>query len=160
MPPVPTSRGTPTGLMLRDGYQSLITFALNPTVQFWEKTVTPPGWEGGDPIDQTTMHNLLVRTKAARYLPEVTDTTIVVAYDPCVWDNIYTLVNEPTTITVEFPDNSQLAFWGYLKSFIPSELADGTQPEATITIVATNINILTCDEELPVMTCGTGSCVP
>lgn len=157
--PVATARGTPTGVLLRDGYQSLITFASNPTVAFFEKTVTPPGMDGGDPISQTTMHNVLVRTKAPRYLHEVTDTQTMVAYDPCVWDEIYALINTVTTITIHFPDGSTLAFFGYLKSFIPGELSDGAQPEATIVIVATNIDPATCTEKLPVMTCGTGSCI-
>ena len=158
--PVATVRGNPAGLKLRDGYQAFITFSLNPTIALWEKVVKPPGNDGGDPIDQTTMHNILIRTKSPRYLSEITDTTSTVAYDPAAWDDIHSIINVPQTITVTFSDGSTLAFFGYLKSFEPGDMSDGEQPEATITIVATNIDPLSCEEYLPVMTPGAGSCVP
>ncbi len=40
---------------LDDGYQTLIEFAENPAIKLWEKSVTPPGIDGGDAIDTTTM---------------------------------------------------------------------------------------------------------
>lgn len=156
--PVATARGVPAGIKMKDGFQSFITFSGNTTVAFWEKTVKPPGIDGGDKIKQTTMHNDNVHTYAARYLVDITDTQTTVAYDPAVWDSIFLLVNVPQTITVTFSDGSTLAFFGYLKSFEPQEMVEGEQPEAQITIVATNVDPLSCEEALPVMTPGTGSC--
>lgn len=156
--PTPTVRAVPLGAKLKDGYQSYITFASNPNVGFWEKTVKPPGMDGGDKIKQSTMHNQSVHTYAPRTLVDITDSQTKVAYDPAVWDDIYDLLNVPTTITVHFSDGSTLAFYGFLKMFDPGEMVEGEQPEATITIVATNVDPITCVEELPVMTPAAGSC--
>lgn len=133
-----TARGTPGGEYLRDGYQSLIAFAANSTVSFWEKQVQPPGVEGGDAIDITTMHNVDWRTFAPRSLKTLTELSCTVAYDPEVYDDIVGLLNVNGWITIHFPDGSTLDFVGYLKTFAPAAMVEGTQPEATITVVPTN----------------------
>lgn len=132
-----TTRQTPLGTALDDGYQTLIAFAADPDVSFWEKTVTPPPVEGGDKIDVTTQHNQAWRTGAARSLKEMGEVSVTAAYDPQVYGQIIALINQNTLITVHFPDGSSLDFWGYLSSFAPSELSEGEQPEAEITIQAT-----------------------
>lgn len=135
-----TARDTPVGTSLDDGYSTKIAFAEDADVSFWEKTVTPPGVEGGDAIETTTMHNTTWRTKAARSLKELTDGAITCAYDPAVYDQIIALVNVEGEITCHFSDSSTLDFWGYLKSFVPQECQEGEQPEAEIEIVCTNEN--------------------
>ena len=125
---------------LKDGYQTLIAFAADNTVEIWEKTVTPMGLEGGDKIDQTVMANANVRTYAPRALIDVSDGSMTVAYDPLSLTKLLALINVNTTITVTLPDGSTWTFWGYLKSFIPGELTEGEQPEAECEIVATNVN--------------------
>lgn len=129
---------TPGGVMLEDGYQTVITFALDEDIALWEKTVTPPGMEGGEKVSITTMHNREVMTYAPRSLKEVTDSQMTVAYDPAVLTSILALINIPGKITITFPDLSTWAFDGYLKNFQPGSIQEGTQPEATCTIVATN----------------------
>lgn len=138
--PTPTARVAPTGIKLKDGYQALITFALDPNIEFWEKQVTPPGMDGGDPIDQTTMHNVDWRTSAPRALITLTNSSVTVAYDPTVYTACLNLINRETTITVTFSDGSTVAFFGFLKSFTPAAMVEGTQPEATIEIVPTNFD--------------------
>ncbi len=134
--PTPTARGTPAGLKLRDGFSSKITFAAVPTVSFWEKSVSPPGIDGGPKIDQTTMFNTMRTTAAAQSLYEVTDGSMKVAYDPNVYNTIInTLINYHTTITQTWRDGSTLADFGYLQSFKPDALERGKQPEATVTFV-------------------------
>lgn len=128
----------PTASLLRDGFRSLITIANHSDIAFWEKTVKPPGLDGGDAIEETTMHNLVFRTKAPRALKTVTDLTTTVAYDPAVYQEISRIINVPVVFTVNFSDTSLLAFWGYLQKFEPSDMKEGEQPEATITIVSTN----------------------
>lgn len=155
--PVAVARQAPNGVKLKDGFASFISFANNPDIAFWEKTVKPPGIDGGDKIDQTTMHNVDYRTYAARYLVDITDSTVTAAYDPAFWADILSQVNTPTTVTVEFPDGSTLAFFGYLKMFDPQELVDGEQPEAQIEIVATNVDPVSCQEFGPVMVEGQGT---
>ena len=144
-----TERSTPVGTALEDGFSSKIAFASDPDVSFWEITVTPPGIDGGDAIDQTTMFNTAWRTKAARQLKELTDAALTCAYDPEVIDQIIALVNVENLITVHFPDTSTLDFYGYLRSFTPGDLVEGERPEADVVIVCTNVNPVTGAETAP-----------
>lgn len=136
---VTTARTTPTGDRLDDGYQTLIAFAADADVDLWEKTVQPPGVEGGDEVDTTTMHNETWRSRAARALKTLTNSSMTVAYDPAVYDQILSLINVNGWITVHFPDGSTLDFVGFLKNFTPNDLSEGAQPEATCEIVPTNV---------------------
>lgn len=140
--PVPsvTARSIPSGLKMDDGYQALIAFAADPDVSFWEKTVKPPGVDGGDAIETTTMHNDTYRTMASRALKTLTEASCTAAWDPKLYDQIIALINVETSITIHFPSGATLAFFGFLKSFDPSELKEGEQPEASITIVCTNVD--------------------
>ena len=136
--PSVTARTTPSGERLRDGYQSLIAFAADADVSLWEKSVTPPGVDGGEPVDSTTMHNTAVRTKGPRALIDFSECKMTCGYDPQVYGQIIALVNVETSITIHFPDGSTLCFFGYLQKFDPKELKEGTPPEADVVIVATN----------------------
>lgn len=129
---------SPAGIPLQDGYQTLIGLTLDPTIKLWEKTVTPPGVDGGDAVDFTTMHNTLWRTKAPRNLQEMTDISCTCNYDPDVYTNLLTAVNRADTITVLFPDGSKVAVYGYLQKFEPSDISEGDPPEASCTFVVTN----------------------
>jgi len=136
--PSPTSRETPDGIPLKDGYQTLITIEDDPNISFWEKTVQPPGLDGGDKVDITTMHNTALRTYVARSLTEMTDMRTRVSYDPDAYDEILAVINTNDVITVKFSDGSTIAFWGYLRSFEPADISEGSQPEADIVICPTN----------------------
>lgn len=155
--PSPAVRGTPAGIKLKDGHQALITIGSNTTASFWEKTVQPPGIDGGDAIEQTTMHNIDWRTFAARSLKTMTEGKGKAAYDPAVYTQLQSLVNQETTITVQWADGSTLAFYGYLRMFEFSELVEGTQPEADFTIQPTNVDPLTGVEAGPVLTSVSGT---
>lgn len=136
--PTVTSRVDPPGIPLDDGYRTTIAFARDPNINFWEKTVQPPGIDGGDAIDTTTMHNDTWRTMRARALKTLTTASCKVAYDPAVFSEISELINQEGAITIHLPDLSTISFFGYLKSFQPAELQEGTQPEATVEIICTN----------------------
>ena len=125
---------------LDDGYQTLVSFAADPTVLFYEKTVTPPGVDGGGEVDTTTMLNSTWRTRNPKALISLSNAAMKVAYDPACDPEIVALVNVNTLITVTFPDASTLAFWGWLNSFTPSEHQEGEQPSADIEIVPSNQN--------------------
>lgn len=150
--PSTTARTTPPGIVLEDGFSATIAFERDPDVNFWEKTVSPPGIDGGDAIATTTMHNTLWRTMAARSLQTLTEMTTKVAYDPVVYSEILALVNQPGSITVHFPDGSTLDFFGYLRLFEPDDLTEGEQPEATVTITPTNTDPSDSTEAAPVLT--------
>lgn len=136
--PTPTSRATPGGIKLKDGYKSLITVALDTDISFWEKTTKPPGLDGGDPIDQTTMHNEDYRVFLPRSLVTLTPFTFKAAYDPAVITQILAIINIETTLTETFGDQSTLAYYGYVRMIEFDDLVEGTQPECTVTVVPTN----------------------
>ena len=140
MPASATARGNPhtDDIPLFDGYSTKITLALNDDIAFYEKSVTPPGLEGGDPIDTTTMHNTTWRTKAPRSLVELEAFTITAAYDPILYTEILAAINRRDTITVAFSDGTTIAFYGFVQSFKPNDCAEGAMPDASITIVPTN----------------------
>lgn len=125
---------------LDDGHQTLITFAANGSVKFEEKTVTPPGMDGGGEVDTTTMLNSTWRTRAPKALKTLSNASATVAYDPAVYPQIIALLNVNNLITITFPDGDTLAFWGWLNSFKPGELKEGEQPTAEIEIIPSNQN--------------------
>lgn len=144
-----TTRSTPVGTKIDDGFSTLIAFAADPDVSFWEKTVKPPGIDGGDAIETTTMHNTTWRTMAARQLKTMTNITGTCAYDPVVYDQIVALCNVEGEFTVHFPNGDTLDVYGYLKSFEPQDNEEGSQPEANFEIVCTNVNPTTGAEVAP-----------
>ena len=155
--PTPTAPQAPSGRKLGDGYRTSITLSLAPTIALWVKSVTPPGLEGDEPNDTTTMENDKYRTKSPRALQTMTDMTYTCAWDPIVYSTIDDYINISQTITITFPDRSTVCFYGIVRSFMPGELVEGTQPEATVTITPTNQDPTTCEEEGPVYTAGTGT---
>jgi len=156
--PASTTRSTPSGKYLDDGYSTKIAFARDADVEFWEKTVKPPGYDGGDAIDTTTMHNVTYRTFAARALKTLTESSLNVAYDPAVYTSILNnLINQEGSITVHFPDGSKLDFYGYLRTFEPADNAEGEFPEATINITPTNWDPVNDVEAAPVLTSVSGT---
>lgn len=157
--PNTTARQTPTGVKLTDGYQTLITFADKPTISFWEKTVQPPGFDGGAAVDNTTMHNETVRTFAPRNLITMTDCAATCAYDAIVLPQILGLINAEDDVTITFPSGDTWAFFGFCRSFEPQDHEDGSQPEANIVVVCTNTDPTDGTEALPDLTAdaGTGS---
>ena len=125
---------------LTDGYQTLISFASDPTVLFYEKTVTPPGFDAGGEIDQTIMANTALRTSMPKALLSVSNSSLTVAYDPACYDEVKALAGVNNLITVTFPDGSTLVYWGWLNTFTPSELQEGEQPTAEMEIITSNLN--------------------
>ena len=155
---VTTARQAPDGLELEDGFPTTIAFQADPNVAFWEKTVTPPGLDGGDAIEQTTMHNTQFRTFASRSLITMTEMSVKAAWDPTLYDSILDLINVEGSITVHFSNGDTVDFFGYLRVFEPQELSEGEQPECQITIQPTNRDPVTHAETAPVWsgTSGTG----
>ena len=123
---------------LNDGHQTLISFASDPDVLFTEKTVTPPGVDGGGEIDTSTMENSTWRTRNPKALVTLSPASMTVAYDPACYSEIIALVNVNNLITVTFPDGSTVAFYGWLNTFTPGEHVEGEQPTAEIEIIPSN----------------------
>lgn len=154
-----TARIAPTGEAMREGFVTKITFFADPNVTFWEKGVTPPPLEAGDPIDVSTQYNTKWKTFGVPTLVTQGETSIRVAYDPLAYSDIIALIGVSDVISVLFPvtddvSGDTLAFYGYLKSFEPDEMVEGSQPEATITIATTNLDTGSNTEEAPVYAVG------
>jgi len=123
---------------LKDGYGTTISFATSDLSLILDpQSITPPGADGGDAIDTTTHSNDAWRTKHPRSLKELAEGTFTAAYDVSDLSTIYGAINVNQLITVTFPDNSVLKFYGYLKSFTPGELTEGDMPTAECAIVVT-----------------------
>lgn len=125
-------------MFIKDGYATFYEFAESSSVLFRERSVTPPGIDGGDEIDTTTMRNLKWRTRQPRQLLSLTESSVTVSYDPEIYSDILDMINVNQLVTITFPDGSQLAFWGFVKNFTPGENTEGEFPTATITVVPTN----------------------
>lgn len=119
---------------LDDGFATLITFALKPSVKFYEKTVTPPGRDGGGGNPTFTMRSTKWRTQSPKKLKTMTPMTGKVAYDTVCEGDVDDMINQNQLITVTYPDGSSDDFYGWLDKFIPDEIVEGAQPTATITV--------------------------
>lgn len=155
--PAATARQTPAGRALANGMQSVVTFSLDPNLEITEIGVTPPGMEGDEPIDITDQFTVKWRGFAPRELVTLTPASIRAQYDPVIYNAVSAMINKRQTITYWFPDGSNVAVYGFLRSAIPGEMADGTKPEITLTIVHTMRDPVTCEEEDPVYTAGSGT---
>ena len=141
-------------MKLDDGHSTRIGFSLDPTVEIYEKTVQPPGLEGGGENNTTTMLNVLYRTKSPKKLVTLSEASLKVAYDTKSYTTILAMLNKNQLITITFPDASTYAFYGWIDEFKPSDLEDGKQPEATVKIIPSNQNAAGA-EAAPVWTIGT-----
>lgn len=158
--PVATVRALPLAVRLDCGYQSVICFRSLPGLAIFEKTVQPPGFDGGDAIKTTTMLNEFYESKAPQRLVGHDDGVVVAAYDPHVMSALENLINVPDSITWGYPDGSGEVYWAYLQKVAKSALVKDQQPEMTLTIVVTNWDPVNCVEHGPIFIQGTGSCGP
>lgn len=127
--------------MLNDGFKTLITFSNNPSAEVYEKQVTPPGVDGGAPIDTTTMRNTSWRTFFSRSLKTLSALSLNGAYTTKgVYTHLLVMVNQNQLITVTFADGSTVAFWGFIQTVTPGAATEGEQPTVDITIAPTNRN--------------------
>lgn len=123
----------------QDGFSTTISLAQG-AVKMKVISLTPPGIESGDRIPQTTMDNTAWRTFAPPSLKEMTEGSMTVAYDIEAYNDAVSQVGVNQAITITFPDGSTLVFWGYLRTFQPSELSENERPTATVTLTPTNLN--------------------
>lgn len=137
-----------------DGHPTTIDFGSTPsgeTLLFWEKEVTPPGLNGGGPNDTTTMRNTTWRTASPKKLISMTAGSFIAAYDPEALDQVLSMINVLTQITVTYPDGATYVFWGWLNEFTPGAAVEGEQPTATVSIEPANQNS-SLVETAPVLT--------
>jgi len=140
--PSVTARSTPAGTHLESSHATKIASVLDPDISFWEKSVKPPGIDGGDPVSQTTHFNTTWRTMAPRILKTLTPINVSdAAYDPQVFSQILAIVNVNTEWTVHLSNGDTIAVWAYLRSAEPNDLPQdesNVQPSLSIVIQPTN----------------------
>lgn len=124
----------------RDGHATTVGFALDATVELYEKEVQPPGLDGGAPVPQTTMRNTLYETFIPGQLIKVTEAQFTSTYKQEHWDKIKAMLNKNQKITLTFLDGSTRWFYGWLQKIIPNKRKTGEQPTAEVTLFASNID--------------------
>ena len=129
---------------MKDGFGTRITFAA---LTFEEKSVKPPGFDGGDAIDITHNGTTERMRQAAQQLIKITDLTASVVYNTEEIDDIKAQINveQPITVTFSEPAGPTTAVAeGFLQSFEPDDQTRGDQPMAKMKIVYTgNDGLLT-----------------
>lgn len=138
--PTVTARQAPVGFpgRLENGFSTKIACASDPDISFWETEVTPPGLEGPELIDISTMHNILYVTMAPGALITLTESSGVAGYDPAVLTQILAIINDNVAWTLHHPDGSTWAFWGVLRQFTPQAHQRNVFPTVNFTITPTN----------------------
>lgn len=149
---LPTNYLSNAAKMLEDGHPSFLAMSRNPGLAIWETTLTPPGIDGGDPINITTMHNTVWRTFVPKRLKTLTAMSITGGYDPLMYEQFLDQVNHNQSMTFQFSDGSDLDFFGIAQTFTPQELSEGEVPLADMDITPTNYDPATKLETAPLMT--------
>ncbi len=121
-----------------DGHGIQYEFSANPDVNLWEKEVTPPGMDGGEPNNTTTMRNRAWETLAPQKLKTLTESGATVAYAVASYSEFFDMINVNQEITITYPDGGTVQFWGYLQRFVPNAVVRGQQPTANIRVIPTN----------------------
>ncbi len=123
---------------LDDGFSTIITLANIPTIKLYEKDVTPPGFKGGGPIETTNMRNTAWRTQAPKKLKTLDPVKATVSFATEVIPLVQAQIGVNQLVTITFPDQSTIVFYGWMEEFTPSNFTEGTQPTATISIQPSN----------------------
>jgi len=137
-----------------NGFSTTMSFAANPTIEFYEIEVQPPGWEGGEPIPTSTMRNLTLHTFSPGALITMTPIAISAAYTAGAFHlttGIKPMINVNQLVKVTLPNGATIDFWAFLKNFIPPSHAINTRPMAAMTVQPTNTNTVKV-ETLPIYT--------
>jgi hypothetical protein len=151
-PPVDETVGA-----LGDGFPTRIVFSSVPDLHIEEVEVTPLEYDGGDPLNMTNHRNKKYHTKAPQKLIDTPPISVVVNYATSAMPQLVALINVPDTITIWHPDNAHEAFYGYLKSVKRAAQKFNEKPTATIEIVPTNRDPVTCVEAGPVWVAASGT---
>lgn len=155
--PAPSARTSPAGRPLNDGFRVLVNNSLDTDLEFFEEAVTPPAIMGQDEMETTSQFNETWQTFSPQSLMRLMPYVMRGKYDPILYQKFPIICNKPATITLHLPNGDSVAHFGFYKSFEPGELVRGTRPEGSINIVPTNQDPITCEEEDPVYTAGTGT---
>jgi hypothetical protein len=123
---------------LDDGFSTIISLQNAPGIHLYERDVTPPGITAGGPIETTTMRNTTWRTMSPRALKSLSQVSSTVAYATDAYPVLIAQIGVNQQITVTFPDESYIRFWGWVEEFTPAANTEGEQPTANLVIQPSN----------------------
>lgn len=99
-------------------------------------TITPPAWDGGDPIDTVVLNTTLFKTKMAPTLIDVGNMSFTAEYNGATCANAP--INQNGLIKVTIPGEGEWQVYGYLKSISPDEMKVGERAMCSGEFVITN----------------------
>jgi hypothetical protein len=137
-------------MFIFDGHSTIIELLGFGGITLKEKTVTPPGYDGGGPNDTTNMRLKVLRTKQPKKLKSLDKTNALVFYNADQLQLYLLAINVVQYIRVTFPDGNRVKFYGWLNTFKHAEHKEGEPPCATIEIEPTNQDPANGNESLPV----------
>ena len=148
--PVVTPHQQSTGFKMGDGYYFRYVFQNKPNIALWEVTGKPPGLDGGELIDNTSMQNTHWRTRRTRHLITLTPSECTCYFDPDVFPDLLLMLNEEQSVTFWYPDNSAEAFFGAMTKAEWGEFREGDPPTVVVTVSPTNYDPVNGVEAAPV----------
>lgn len=155
--PTPGARPLPNGIRNDDGFKTELSFENEPALSIWDIETGIPGITAGDPIETTTHRNDVMRTRALRQLKDLKPFTIVGAYANKLWRQLMDQVGVEQTLTLHLPNNDRIAFYGGINDSEFAAGVEGAQSRVTVTVVPTNVDPDTREEEEPVYTVASGT---
>lgn len=102
-------------------------------------TLTPPGYEGGDPIEISNLSNVRYKTKMAPVLIDIGDVSFSAEYNPTKLATAP--INQEGVIVITIPGWGSWTLRGYLKSIKADELKIGERATCTGEVTITNTGI-------------------
>lgn len=128
-------------MRIDEGFSIIITLGGIVAPLFWEVEVTPPGEDGGDPIDTSHQRSVVYVTKAPQTLVEVDDMTVAVTLDPAAVPQVRAKINVPSTCILTWPDTYEIEYEGFVRSFRPNgAFSRGNRPLYNLVWVTSNID--------------------
>jgi len=107
---------------------------VNQGLVAYVKNITPPGVEGGDPINTTTTDNTSFESQAPRTLKMKTAINAEVTYDKNDKDAWEAAVDQSDDVLVHYPDDSSDLDAGWLGSFLANQTTFNEQPTAQVIV--------------------------
>ncbi len=152
-----TSRTTPTGYKLPEGFRAFVAYSLRNAVDVWEVEVSPAGMEAAE-IDTSTQHSTKWRTKWISALVNSTDVPFTAGYNPDAMDDLMFLCGAQSgSFTVQMPQNTKYSYWGGMKTLGFQPLKAGQFPLVNITNCVTNWDTANRVEAGPAVTQAAGT---
>jgi len=154
--PAFTTRQAPAEAKLEDGWQTNIIFSDDPDISIYEDSIQAPGIELPELIDTTTQLNVAWQTFAIHSLKRLTESNVTAGYAAASYPQLIAMIGTLQAVTIHFPNDYEMAFWGVLRSALPNALERAGFPTVALLVGCTNTDTAGA-EEGPVFQQGSGT---